>query len=332
MMGVLEAIGVEMGVVKVKIPEGWNDTPPIPSSESDRAPPDLELYTMTQRLPLHPSSKSNLTPIYHVTSSTKRTIPASQWREIIQASTRPTAALSETKMCFRGRQWKNILTGIPRDGPTQYSSDNDITDDLRRYLSLSDPKLTLLPGNVLHDNITAVTGIQTPYLYIGQAYTMFALHTEDYNALSLNYQHSGAPKSWRVCSPRSFTALEDFIAASIPNAGNCSQFVRHQSIYLPRETLEGAGVRSILVRQFPGELVITWPLAYHQGWNEGVNVNEACGYGNERWRELFPEKARRVKEGRGVGGGSVYRACGGRCVGGEEPVRLVYRGESDWAV
>ncbi|CUS10999.1 unnamed protein product [Tuber aestivum] len=326
MMGVLEAIGVEMGVVKIKIPEGWNDSPPIPSPESDSAPPDLELYTMTQRLPLHPSSKSNLAPIYHVTSSTKHTISASRWRDIIRIPTRPAAALSEIKMCFRGRQWNNILTGIPRDGPTHYSSDNDITDDLRSYLSLSDPKLTSLPGNVLHDNITAVTGIHTPYLYIGQAYTMFALHTEDYNALSLNYQHSGAPKSWRVCSPRSFTALEDFIAASIPNTRNCSQFVRHQSIYLPRETLEKAGVRSTLVRQFPGEMVITWPLAYHQGWNEGVNVNEACGYGNERWRELFPERVRRVKEGRGAGGG-VYRACSGRCVGREEPVRLVYGGE-----
>ena len=87
-------------------------------------------------------------------------------------------------------------------------------------------------------------------------------------------------------------------------------------------------MRSTLVRQFPGEMVITWPLAYHQGWNEGVNVNEACGYGNKRWRELFPEKAKRVKEGRGVNGGVVYRACSGRCVGGEQPVRLVYGGSN----
>ncbi|RPA99642.1 JmjC-domain-containing protein [Choiromyces venosus 120613-1] len=345
MMGLLEAIGVEMGVVKVKIPEGWfvpllphpcslttlprstqNDPPPTrPVEESDSATPDLELYTMTQRLPLHPSSKSNLTPIYHVSSSNRRTEPASRWRDIIQPPTKP-RALSEMKMCFRGRQWHDILTGTPRDGTTQYSSDNDITPDLRCYLSLSDPKLTSLSGNVLRDKITVVTGIHTPYLYIGQAYTMFALHAEDYNALSLNYQHSGAPKSWRVCSPRDFSHLEDFIAASIPNAGDCSQFVRHQSIYLPRQTLERAGVRSTLVRQLPGEMVITWPLAYHQGWNEGVNVNEACGYGNVKWRQLFPEKLQRVNEGREevLVDEGVYRTCNGKCIGEEEPIRLVY--------
>lgn len=36
MMGLLEAIGVEMGVVKVKIPEGWFVPPSISPNCSDR--------------------------------------------------------------------------------------------------------------------------------------------------------------------------------------------------------------------------------------------------------------------------------------------------------
>lgn len=309
---------------------------------------------MTQRLPLHPASKSSLTPIYHVLSTPKKCSPARKWKKLVTAPFRPHLPLTEEKMCARGRRWNSIVSGSPQDGTTEYSSDNDVTPQVRAYFGLSDPKLTALPGNVLHQSREPITGIHTPYLYIGQSYTMFALHSEDYNALSLNYQHSGSPKAWRVCSPRDFSKLEDFVSATIPQnnipffpspagggkSGNskCSQFIRHQSIFLPKQTLEAGGVRSWTTRQTPGEMVVTWPLAYHEGWNEGVNVNEACGYGTKRWKKLFAEVVPPDGTGSPDGAGSnnnnnnanchgtgMYRPCEGKCSGSDAPpIRLVY--------
>ena len=41
-------------------------------------------------------------------------------------------------------------------------------------------------------------GVQTPYIYFGQAQSFFAFHQEDSNLLSINYHHGGAPKVWCV--------------------------------------------------------------------------------------------------------------------------------------
>lgn len=44
--------------------------------------------------------------------------------------------------------------------------------------------------------IYAMTGIQTPMLYIGSPLTSFSWHTEDGNLGSISYLHKGAPKFW----------------------------------------------------------------------------------------------------------------------------------------
>ncbi|RPB07967.1 JmjC-domain-containing protein, partial [Morchella conica CCBAS932] len=323
----LEPIGVEIGVAKIRVPDGWYiDEMGIP-----------QVFSMDQRLPLHPESSSSIAPIYHVTSTPKTLVSGTDWlkdinlqleRERRIAARDPSiqvyGSLQEETMVARGRDWREILTG-DKGGVSKYSSDNDATEALRSYLGLKDPRLTELPGNIVHDSKHKVTGIHTPYLYIGQAYTLFALHAEDYNAFSLNYQHLGAPKTWRVVCPRDFYLVEGFVdgvlhpsSSSGKEPAKCSQFVRHASLFLPKETLETAGARSIQFSQNPGELVVTWPLAYHQGWNEGVNVNEACGYGHKGWRKVFGSGEDDQSEHK------VYRPCGSRCIGDNAPIILSF--------
>lgn len=217
-----------------------------------------------------------------------------------------------------------------------YSSDNDADPYTRAYIGVGNPHLTSLPGNVMFDSKCKIVGIHTPFFYFGAAHTLFALHAEDYNAMSLNYHHFGADKIWRVVSPRCYHVVEDFVAARLLSVAaaatarngrrlpdrRCSQFVRHASIYLPGETLKAAGARSIQFRQRPGELVITWPLAYHEGYNEGLNINEACGYGHKSWRRVFAtgEEA--------TGEAAIYRPCGARCTGGANPIILDFEPEA----
>lgn len=304
-------------------PNRYADMMPSASVDKNGTP---RVYSMEQRLPLHPRSQSNLAPIYEVSSTEKQLESGTKWRKAVLSQlererritmgdrkVKVYSHLDEDHMVARGRKWSEIISGEVRDGITRYSSDNDATPELRAFLGLGDPHLTELPGNVIHDSKSKVTGIHTPYLYIGRSYTLFALHAEDYNALSLNYQHLGTPKTWRVVCPRDFHMVESFVAGVITspygNKGNkkCSQFVRHASVFLPGKTLEAVGARSILFRQNPGELVVTWPLAYHEGWNEGINVNEACGYGHKNWRKVFATGEELEGEE------TVYRPCDERC-------------------
>jgi len=175
----------------------------------------------------------------------------------------------------------------------------------------------------MFDSTEIVIGIHTPYLYLGNPYTLFALHQEDYCALSLNFHHKGAPKMWRVTCPLDFEKVESLVNRTediLPGEKVCSQHVRHASVFLSKGALELADVRSILVRQQQGEMVITWPLSYHQGWNEGSNICEAIAYGSEMWRDAFVGEA----------GEKVYRSCGRKCVtrGMGLPIELKFKGGS----
>lgn len=291
-----------------------------PATPEDLPPPEPMVYTMTQFLPLHRGSKHLHGPIFEVISKNKKQVSISTFKHQLTAAS-PNHRIPEETMLLRGRIWKEVMQDNP-GGEVYYSSDNDATPELRSFLGLADPKLAALDGNLMFDSTEMVIGIHTPYLYLGNPYTLFALHQEDYCALSLNYHHTGAPKMWRVTCPRDFDRVEQLVRRVGDVARDekvCSQHVRHASVFLSKGALELEQVRSILVRQKRGEMVVTWPLSYHQGWNEGANVCEAIAYGNEVWRDTFVGKMEK----------GVYRACGKKCVqrGMGVPIELKFEGE-----
>lgn len=60
----------------------------------------------------------------------------------------------------------------------------------RIYVTMSIPIL------FVQDDVKMIPGIHDPYLYIGQVFSSFAIHLEDGNLNSINYNHEGAPKLW----------------------------------------------------------------------------------------------------------------------------------------
>ncbi len=145
-------------------------------------------------------------------------------------------------------------------------------------------------GSLVHAK-PAVRGVHSPSLYFrGPAPgAPFELHCEDHWLYSLNYLHRGAPKYWLVVPPHERKHLEKCLWGNLgarwgapwqqrPPA--CSQFMRHLGVWVSPGALCGWDVNFELVEQRPGELMVTAPGAYHQGWNAGVNVAEAINFGD----------------------------------------------------
>ena len=162
-----------------------------------------------------------------------------------------------------------------------------------------------------------IAGIQTPYFYLGTQGATFAIHLEDYAAFSLSFLHIGAPKHWVFVAPEDAIRLEEFCNTFCNVSLKCSQSVRHGMVYFPTAVMKDAGIRFIEVEQLPGDLIVTWPWAYHQGWNEGCNIAEACGYATgKEWPGMMAplvgvSESEATKHAKFAGGGAPTKG-GGR--------------------
>lgn len=178
-------------------------------------------------------------------------------------------------------------------------------DGLRQALRCGDPKLVDFSGNSLMKSKSRIRGIHSPYFYVSRTEgTPFGMHIEDFAAYSLNYLHAGAPKCWKVVAPKDHAKLEEVMHAFLNpeermlssrtdlkprRPPQCSQFLRHNSVYLPENLLELLNIEYTSVEQHQGEMVITFPFAYHQGYNAGPNIAEAIGYASDRWEVFIRE-------------------------------------------
>ena len=132
----------------------------------------------------------------------------------------------------------------------------------------------------------AIPGVTEPYLYFGSFRALFAWHTEDMDLYSVNYLHAGSPKVWYFV-PTSEKAKFESVAASLfpQERARCGEFMRHKEIMFSPRLLEARGVRVVRLVQRPGDYVITFPGAYHAGFNCGFNIAESTNFATRAWVE-----------------------------------------------
>ncbi|PHH65649.1 hypothetical protein CDD81_1735 [Ophiocordyceps australis] len=106
-----------------------------------------------------------------------------------------------------------------------------------------------------------ISGMTVPWVYVGMIFSTFCWHNEDHYAYSANYQHFGATKTWYGIPGED---ADKFEAAM-------------------KEALKKAGVRVYALDQRAGQFVITFPQAYHAGFNHGFNFNEAVNFAPSDW-------------------------------------------------
>lgn len=133
----------------------------------------------------------------------------------------------------------------------------------------------------------SLAGVTNSMLYVGMWRAMFAFHVEDLNLYSINYIHTGAAKSWYSIPQCQQQRFESFAQSQFPHDYHiCREFLRHKTSVLSPLKIKQAGLTMHTAVQNAGEFIITFPGAYHQGFNHGFNVAESSNFALPDWIPL----------------------------------------------
>lgn len=144
--------------------------------------------------------------------------------------------------------------------------------------------LPLHPESIFRYIKSDISGMTVPWVYVGMIFSTFCWHNEDHYAYSANYQHFGATKTWYGIPGEDAEKFENAMREAVPDLFETQPDLLFQLVtLLPPEKLKEAGVRVYAVDQRAGQLVITFPQAYHAGFNHGFNFNEAVNFAPSDW-------------------------------------------------
>lgn len=140
-----------------------------------------------------------------------------------------------------------------------------------------------------------VQGVTSPMVYIGMLFSWFAWHVEDHDLHSMNFLHTGAPKTWYAVPAEYASKLEEIVRVQ-GYGGNVDRLegfcmLGEKTTLLSPEILKASGVPCCRLVQYPGEYVVTFPRAYHVGFSHGFNCGEAANFATPQWLNVAKEAA-----------------------------------------
>jgi [histone H3]-trimethyl-L-lysine4 demethylase len=144
--------------------------------------------------------------------------------------------------------------------------------------------LPLHPESLFRHIKSDISGMTVPWVYVGMIFSTFCWHNEDHYSYSANYQHFGATKTWYGIPCEDAEKFENAMKEAVPELFETQPDLLFQLVtLLPPEQLKKAGVRVYALDQRAGQMVITFPQAYHAGFNHGFNFNEAVNFAPCDW-------------------------------------------------
>jgi len=144
--------------------------------------------------------------------------------------------------------------------------------------------LPLHPESLFRHIKSDISGMTVPWVYVGMTFSTFCWHNEDHYSYSANYQHFGATKTWYGIPGEDAEKFENAMREAVPELFETQPDLLFQLVtLLTPEQLQKAGVRVYALDQRAGQFVITFPQAYHAGFNHGFNFNEAVNFAPCDW-------------------------------------------------
>uniref|UniRef100_A0A3Q2Z889 [histone H3]-trimethyl-L-lysine(4) demethylase n=1 Tax=Hippocampus comes TaxID=109280 RepID=A0A3Q2Z889_HIPCM len=144
--------------------------------------------------------------------------------------------------------------------------------------------MPVLDASVLTHITADICGMKLPWLYVGMCFSSFCWHIEDHWSYSINYLHWGEPKTWYGAPSYAAEHLEGVMKKLAPELFESQADLLHQLVTIMNpNTLMNNGVPIYRTNQCAGEFVITFPRAYHSGFNQGFNFAEAVNFCTMDW-------------------------------------------------
>jgi histone demethylase JARID1 len=157
--------------------------------------------------------------------------------------------------------------------------------------------LPYAPDSLFRHIKSDISGMTVPWLYVGMVFSTFCWHAEDHYTYSANYQHFGATKTWYGIPAEDADKFEQAMREAVPELFESQPDLLFQLVTLMTpEQLKKAGVRVYALDQRAGEFVITFPQAYHAGFNHGFNVNEAVNFAPSDWEPFGEHGMQRLQD------------------------------------
>ncbi|CBI39010.3 unnamed protein product, partial [Vitis vinifera] len=159
-----------------------------------------------------------------------------------------------------------------------------------------------LPGSVLCFEQNDISGVLVPWLYVGMCFSSFCWHVEDHHLYSLNYLHWGDSKVWYGVPGSHASALENAMRKHLPDLFEEQPYLLNELVtQLSPSVLKSENVPVYRAIQNSGEFILTFPRAYHSGFNCGFNCAEAVNVAPVDWLshgqsavELYSEQCRKT--------------------------------------
>ncbi|XP_068598087.1 lysine (K)-specific demethylase 5Ba [Brachionichthys hirsutus] len=144
--------------------------------------------------------------------------------------------------------------------------------------------MPVLDASVLTHITADICGMKLPWLYVGMCFSSFCWHIEDHWSYSINYLHWGEPKTWYGAPGYAAEHLESVMKNLAPELFESQPDLLHQLVTIMNpNTLMNNGIPIYRTNQCAGEFVITFPRAYHSGFNQGFNFAEAVNFCTMDW-------------------------------------------------
>ncbi|KAL1124667.1 hypothetical protein AAG570_001291 [Ranatra chinensis] len=177
--------------------------------------------------------------------------------------------------------------------PKRNSEISNVTwEDIRKY-SESNWNLNNFPvlkASALRHISADISGMKIPWVYVGMCFATFCWHNEDHWSYSINYLHWGEPKTWYGIPGMLAEDFEKAMKSAAPELFESQPDLLHQLVTTMNPNVAmAAGVPVCRTDQKAGEFVVTFPRAYHAGFNQGYNFAEACNFAPSDWLKIGRE-------------------------------------------
>ncbi|XP_044751184.1 lysine-specific demethylase lid [Coccinella septempunctata] len=150
--------------------------------------------------------------------------------------------------------------------------------------------LPVLEGSVLGYINADISGMKVPWMYVGMCFATFCWHNEDHWSYSINYLHWGEAKTWYGVPGSKAELFEETMKSAAPELFHSQPDLLHQLVTIMNpNVLMNAGVPVYRTDQCAGEFVVTFPRAYHAGFNQGYNFAEAVNFAPADWLRMGRE-------------------------------------------